>query len=256
VVKVLDGAAAAGAGRTGRGGLRWRGLVAVAAAGHVLVLLLQGVVLGDREALGLAVVTLVGIALLRARTGLLGLLTLGALFLNTQLWMFPAATAIASHRSGLGNLVVPAVLLILSAAGLVGVVAALARRRAPDPGRGVAAGAGALAAVFVLTHLALVPVMMPASPQRIPPGVLMIQSRNVAFSPDSPAVPSGKVTVAMRNRDLFWHTFTIRALRVDLKVPVGSVRSFTFDARPGTYRFSCRIPGHAAAGMRGTLTVR
>jgi uncharacterized cupredoxin-like copper-binding protein len=28
------------------------------------------------------------------------------------------------------------------------------------------------------------------------------------------------------------------------------------EARPGTYRFYCRIPAHAAVGMRGTLTVR
>jgi plastocyanin len=230
--------------------------VALAAAGQVLVLLVQGVVLGDREALGLAVVTMVGTALVRVRTGLLGLLALGALFLNTQVWMFPAATAIASHRAGLGNLAIPAVLLVVSAAGLVGVVAALARRRDRDAGRGSAAGAGALAAVFVLTHLGLVPVMMPAPRQPIPPGAVVVQSRNVAFSPDSLAAPSGRLTVAMRNRDLFWHTFTVRALRVDLKVPVGSVRSVTFDARPGSYRFYCRIPGHAAAGMRGTLTVR
>jgi uncharacterized cupredoxin-like copper-binding protein len=28
------------------------------------------------------------------------------------------------------------------------------------------------------------------------------------------------------------------------------------DARPGTYRFYCRIPGHATVSMRGTLTIR
>ena len=30
----------------------------------------------------------------------------------------------------------------------------------------------------------------------------------------------------------------------------------TFTAPPGTYRFYCRVAAHAAAGMRGTLTIR
>jgi uncharacterized cupredoxin-like copper-binding protein len=33
------------------------------------------------------------------------------------------------------------------------------------------------------------------------------------------------------------------------------VRSASFEAKPGTYEFYCRIPGHATLGMRGTLTV-
>jgi hypothetical protein len=30
----------------------------------------------------------------------------------------------------------------------------------------------------------------------------------------------------------------------------------TFTAPPGIYRFYCRVPAHATAGMRGTLTIR
>jgi plastocyanin len=63
------------------------------------------------------------------------------------------------------------------------------------------------------------------------------------------------VTVAVRNRDLFWHTFTIDRLGVDVRAPVGSLRTASFEAEPGTYSYYCRIPGHAALGMRGTLTV-
>jgi uncharacterized cupredoxin-like copper-binding protein len=39
-------------------------------------------------------------------------------------------------------------------------------------------------------------------------------------------------------------------------VPVGRLRTATVEARPGSYRFYCRIPGHTSLGMRGTLTVR
>jgi plastocyanin len=43
---------------------------------------------------------------------------------------------------------------------------------------------------------------------------------------------------------------------VDIRAPVGRLRAATFEARPGTYSYYCRIPGHSALGMRGTLTVR
>jgi plastocyanin len=91
---------------------------------------------------------------------------------------------------------------------------------------------------------------------RVPEGALEVEARNVAFVPASLTAGGGQVTVAIRNRDLFWHTLTIDALKVDLKVPVGRLRSASFEARPGTYDFYCRIPAHRTLGMRGTLTVR
>ena len=75
----------------------------------------------------------------------------------------------------------------------------------------------------------------------------------IAASGDSAG--NGRVTVGVRNSDLFWHTFTIDAAGVDVAVPVGAVRQAAFDAAPGSYTFYCKIPGHAQAGMRGTLTV-
>jgi plastocyanin len=77
-----------------------------------------------------------------------------------------------------------------------------------------------------------------------------------AFENDELEAEAGTVTVFLDNRDYFWHTFTIRALGVDLAVPVEASGRASFDAPPGTYRFVCAIPGHEAAGMVGTLTVR
>jgi plastocyanin len=98
--------------------------------------------------------------------------------------------------------------------------------------------------------------MTDAGPEVAPQGALEVQTVNVAFVPRTLEATGGKVTVAVRNRDLFWHTFTIGRLGVDIKAPVGRLRSATFEARPGTYSFYCRLPTHAALGMRGTLTVR
>jgi plastocyanin len=97
--------------------------------------------------------------------------------------------------------------------------------------------------------------MTKAETQAVPQGATEVQTINVAFVPKAFAEPGGKVTVAVRNRDLFWHTFTIDALKVDVRAPVGNLRSVTFEAKPATYTYYCRIPAHATLGMRGTLRV-
>jgi plastocyanin len=242
--------------RIGSGLVGWRRLVVVAAVLDAAVLLGYGLTRGDREALGFAVVMLVGIGLLRVGKGLLGLLVLAALFVNIEFWMFPAANGNATYRVGLVDLLIPASLVAFSLAGFVGAVAAIIRLRDPGAGRGAAGPTGVLAVVFIFSSLGLVWAMTTAEVQVAPEGALEVETVNVAFVPDSLQARGGKVTVALRNRDLFWHTLTIDALDVDLKAPVGRLRSATFEARPGTYSYYCRIPGHVTLGMRGTLTVR
>jgi plastocyanin len=241
--------------RTRPATLGWRQLALVAALADAAVFLAYGLGRGDREAVAFAAVMLAGAALLRVRSGLLGLLVLGALFVNVQVWMFPAANGNAANRVGLVDLLIPGSLVAFSLAGLLGVVGAIAHRD-PAAGGGVAGPAGLLAVVFVATSLALVGVMTPAQAREAPPGALLVETRNIAFVPARLTARGGKVAVAVRNRDLFWHTFTIDALNLDLRVPVGRLSTATVDARPGTYRFHCRIPAHAAVGMRGTLTVQ
>jgi plastocyanin len=242
--------------RIGSGLVGWRSLAVVAAVADVVVLLGYGLTRGDREALAFAVVMLVVIGLLRVGQGLLGLLALAALFVNIEFWMLPAAHANATYRTGLVDLLIPASLVAFSLAGFVGAVAAIARHREPGAGRGIAGPTSILVGVFVFSSLGLVWAMTKEAPQVAPEGALEVQSINVAFVPKSLQASRGEITVALRNRDLFWHTLTIDALGVDLRTPVGRLRSATFQAEPGTYRFYCRIPSHTTLGMRGTLTVR
>jgi plastocyanin len=236
--------------------LGWRRMTVVAALANAVVLFGYGLTRGDREALGFAVVMLVGIGLLRVGTGLLGLLVLAALFLNVQFWMFPAANGNATYRVGLADLLIPASLVAFSLAGFIGAVAGLVHLRDPAAGRGAAPPTGIVAVVFIFTSLGLVWAMTDAELQVVPEGALEVKTTNVAFVPDTLAATGGEVTVAVRNRDLFWHTFTIDALGVDVRAPVGRLRTATFEAQPGTYSYYCRIPGHETLGMRGTLTVR
>ena len=242
--------------RIGSGLAGWRRLAVVAALADAAVLLGYGLTRGDREALAFALVMLVGVGLLRVGRGLLGLLVLAGLFVNIEFWMFPAANGNATYRVGLVDLLIPGSLVAFSLAGFLGAVAAIARLREPAAGRSAAGPTGVLAVVFVLTSLGLVWAMTDAEREVAPEGAVEVATTNVAFVPDALQARGGRVTVAVRNRDLFWHTFTIDELGVDVRAPVGRLRTTTFEARPGTYSYYCRIPGHATLGMRGTLTVR
>jgi plastocyanin len=242
--------------RIGSGLVGWRRLAVVAALANIVVLLGYGVTRGDREALAFAAIMLVGLGLLRFGSGLLGLVVLAALFVNIEFWMFPAAQGNATYRVGLIDLLVPGSLVAFSLAGFIGAVGGVIHHRDQAAGRGAAGPTGVLAVVFVMVSLGLVWAMTKAGPEVAPQGAQEVQAINIAYDPKTLQAPGGKVTVALRNRDLFWHTFTIDRLGVEIRTPVGRLRTATFEARPGTYSFYCRLPGHAALGMRGTLTVR
>jgi plastocyanin len=241
--------------RIGSGLAGWRRLVVVAALANAVVLFGYGLTRGDREALVFGVIMLVGVGLLRVGTGLVGLLVLAALFVNIEFWMFPAANGNATYRAGLVDLLVPASLVAFSLAGFIGAVAAVVHLRDPAAGRGAAGPTGILAVVFIFASLGLVWAMTDAETVVVPEGALEVQTINVSFVPDTLRAGGGQVTVAVRNRDLFWHTVTIDRLGVDVRVPVGGLRTASFEAEPGTYSYYCRIPAHEILGMRGTLTV-
>jgi plastocyanin len=68
----------------------------------------------------------------------------------------------------------------------------------------------------------------------------------------------GKVTFSMPNPSPIQHNISITG-PVKGKGPIvghGGDSTFTATLKPGTYTFLCDVPGHAAAGMKGTLTVK
>lgn len=66
---------------------------------------------------------------------------------------------------------------------------------------------------------------------------------------------AGPVTIAMPNRSGTGHDIVIDGLGKGAVVSKG-VSSFKATLRPGKYTYYCSVPGHRAAGMQGTLTVR
>ena len=71
--------------------------------------------------------------------------------------------------------------------------------------------------------------------------------------------PSGKVTFNLTNKASIPHALEISGHGIEAKTSTvtGGTASVTIkDLKPGTYEFYCPVPGHRAAGMQGTLTVK
>jgi plastocyanin len=227
--------------------LTWRRLLVGAAAADLIMILMFAALAGDAEAAAIGTGFVIGLTLLRWRSGLVGKLFLAVLFTDVLLWMALGVITNIGAGARLGVVLMPAVLTGISVAGLIAAVACLRR----GDGRG-ATGAAGLGAVIIAVA-AIAAVVTPGATWTTPD--LRIVSAQVAFDQTTLQAPAGQVTVEAANRDLFWHTFTIDELGVGLAVPVGGIRQVTFDAEPGVYRFYCRIPGHETR-MAGTLTIR
>jgi plastocyanin len=78
----------------------------------------------------------------------------------------------------------------------------------------------------------------------------------LAFLFGKATATAGKVTVSMPNQAPIQHDISIQGSGKGPVVGTGGTSTFTTTLKPGTYTFLCTVPGHAAAGMKGTLTVK
>jgi plastocyanin len=229
--------------------LSWRRLLAISAALAAVAILAVAAVLGDVEAVAIGTGFVLGSVLLRWRRGLAGRILLGLLFVDVLAWMALGVVTNIRADEALGAVAVPAMLSGISVAGLIAAVAEGRVTARWAPGAAAALGGAVVLAAGVAA------VVVPAEPAVATTTDVRVVSEDVAFDTAALDVTAGEVTIELANRDLFWHTFTVDELGVDLAVPVNGDRQVTFDADPGTYRFYCRIPGHETR-MVGALTVR
>jgi uncharacterized cupredoxin-like copper-binding protein len=234
----------------------WRTLLYSAAICEIAVLVVMGILQRDRLPLGLAVVAALGLALLNYRSGLWGALVLGLLFADIAFWTLGATVANVVYGEEFVRLLFPAALAGISAAGLVAAVVVAVWRKNPAAGGEAAWIAGLIAGGLFLLAIGVGFVTAGNQPAVAPANVIRISTENMAFSTAELVTDNGEMSVIVNNPDLWWHTFTIDALGVDLRLPSGGRRQVTFSAEPGVYEFYCAIPGHDVLGMRGTLVVR
>lgn len=233
----------------------WFWLVQVAAVVETGLLFASGVVLRDAEALALAFVVLLTLGWIFFRPGrIIPVLVRSLVFADVAFWMVPAAYSNAVNHSTLGSILLPGVLGTTAVVGLFAAVAFVVSRGNQATGRRAApaVAVGALVVVLVVAGVAAAA----ASNSTIPTNAIVISVTNARYSTTTLTASQGTVTVDFANNDLFWHTFTVPALGVDIRSPVKGHRQATFTAAPGSYEFFCAIPGHKQAGMRGTLIIQ
>jgi plastocyanin len=84
-------------------------------------------------------------------------------------------------------------------------------------------------------------------------------SGQLKFLASSASAKAGKVTLRMLNKSSVPHDIALQGgglNQIGSVVSNGGVSTVTVTLQPGTYTFYCSVDGHAAAGMKGTLTVK
>ena len=234
--------------------MKWRSALVWAAAVDASLFGAIGIHDVDREAIAFAVLYIAGLALLQVgRRGILGLILIGLLSLDTEFWMATATVSNLQNGESLIAVAQPLAVAITTAVTLICVVGTLITRE-PRSGNRLWAVAVVGLAVFILGFAG--EALLAGNALAARSGSLQLNIHNAAYSTKALTAGSGHVTVSIANQDLFWHTFTIDKLGVNVLVPVGGHRELSLNLPPGTYIYYCAIPGHRQAGMQGTLTVR
>jgi plastocyanin len=85
---------------------------------------------------------------------------------------------------------------------------------------------------------------------------LTVNMVDIAFDPAELSIPADTdVTITAINDGALPHTFTITDAADTGEVAAGESATVTVNLPAGEYEFICTVPGHADAGMVGTLTV-
>lgn len=101
----------------------------------------------------------------------------------------------------------------------------------------------------------------PEAKAKGPGGTLKLAAdpTQIAFDTTTLTSKSGKVTIDFDNPSALEHDVAIeqggKQIAISETIAKGKT-SVSADLAPGTYTFLCTVPGHAEAGMEGTLTVR
>jgi len=111
----------------------------------------------------------------------------------------------------------------------------------------------ALALIAALVTLWTAPAASPhASAQSAT--TVTVTMKEFKFVLSKRAVPHGTVVFKLVNRGALAHDFKIGGKKSPL-IGKGKTGTLRVTLRAGSQRYLCTVPGHAAAGMKGTLRV-
>lgn len=82
-----------------------------------------------------------------------------------------------------------------------------------------------------------------------------IVSKEFSFAPATIKTAAGPTTFTLENKGTIIHDLTVDGIGVHLAAEAGKSQTASYNLPEGTYEYYCTIPGHKAAGMKGTLNV-
>ena len=82
-----------------------------------------------------------------------------------------------------------------------------------------------------------------------------VTAMDFKFKLSAKSVKHGKVTFKITNKGAVQHDFKIDGVKSKLISPGKSASISVNFKKKGSYPYLCTVPGHAAAGMKGTLKV-
>ena len=236
--------------------MRWRQALRVLTLLLIAGLVAVIVVIHDKDAVILLVITFILLLFLPSKRAWVGVTALTVLFADVLFFTGSAAISNIRHHERLVSVAPPAAFAAVSVAGVLAGLFALVRYR--STAKGGATVAFGILAVLVFAGALVTSAVAGTDGGTARTGDTRLLMQNTAFSPKhlTATAKGDKVTVFVTNKDFWWHTFTVDGTDVDLRVPEGGHRRVTFAVSPGrTYKFHCAVPGHTQAGMKGTLVV-
>ena len=113
-----------------------------------------------------------------------------------------------------------------------------------------------LAVVTVAIALLAPSELASAGERQTTAATIQVRGGEMFFRLSTKSAKPGRVTFVVRNIGSVLHDFKINGKKTPLIQPGKTARLAVTFTKRGRYRYLCTVFGHAAAGMRGVVTVR
>ena len=109
-----------------------------------------------------------------------------------------------------------------------------------------------LTAVLAVAAVSVFTVVAYAGQNHATATTITVKATEFKFALSKKSAPHGKITFKVTNKGHVQHDFKIAGKKTPMLKP-GKSASLTVSLKKGSYKYMCTVPGHAAAGMKGTF---
>jgi uncharacterized cupredoxin-like copper-binding protein len=109
-----------------------------------------------------------------------------------------------------------------------------------------------LVAVVAVAAVSVFTVVAYAGSAHATATTITVKATEFKFTLSKKSAPHGKITFKVTNKGHVKHDFKINGKKTSMISP-GKSATLTVTLKKGSYKYICTVPGHAAAGMKGTF---